>query len=486
MKAILIGHVPSARTESKANWFESCWQGFTAIARDYRDIIVGSMYGHMNIDHFFLHDSEEIDSRRVQAREGLPDEQQAVGGGVSSQTAENYLVELRESWSKLPRPPKDRSADGDDMAEIGMKHKKHKSKKYLDEIGGEWAERYMVGLVSPSVIPNYYPTLRVFEYNITGLDSTFLPDISTALDPKVVSEHLQQRETEATNSIPSSEPDPGQAGPSDDLYQPTSERITTLAAKGPSRSTPPGPAYSPQTFTLLGYTQYFANLTDLNNNFTHAPWSQDAMRPASPDATKWRLREHHRDYARDGRFKGPKEFKFEVEYETRTDRIYKLPDLTVRSYLRLAQRIGAYRPDHEDEDDVSCDGVMKMKEGGGVAAEHEWPSVGVSSKIKQDAEHGQDAEDEQEEEQAKADHDDATHPSAKHKKHKKKHKKHKKHKSPRSIDETWFTFVKRAFVGTKDDQEIRDEFGDVVVPNLQRSSNALGGGSGEVEQADEL
>ena len=46
MKAILIGHVPPARTDSKESWDETCWQKFTLWERQYRDIIVGSLFGH--------------------------------------------------------------------------------------------------------------------------------------------------------------------------------------------------------------------------------------------------------------------------------------------------------------------------------------------------------------------------------------------------------------------------------------------------------
>ena len=54
MKAILIGHVPPARVDSKESWDETCWQKYALFGRQFRDVIVGSLYGHMNIDHFML------------------------------------------------------------------------------------------------------------------------------------------------------------------------------------------------------------------------------------------------------------------------------------------------------------------------------------------------------------------------------------------------------------------------------------------------
>jgi endopolyphosphatase len=60
MKAILMGHVPPARVDSKESWDETCWQKYTLWQRQFRDVIVGGLYGHMNIDHFMLQDFDEI------------------------------------------------------------------------------------------------------------------------------------------------------------------------------------------------------------------------------------------------------------------------------------------------------------------------------------------------------------------------------------------------------------------------------------------
>jgi endopolyphosphatase len=60
MKAILMGHVPPARVDSKESWDETCWQKYTLWQRQFRDVIVGGLYGHMNIDHFMLQDFDQI------------------------------------------------------------------------------------------------------------------------------------------------------------------------------------------------------------------------------------------------------------------------------------------------------------------------------------------------------------------------------------------------------------------------------------------
>merc|ERR1711964_636886 len=103
----------------------------------------------------------------------------------------------------------------------------------------------------------------------------------------------------------------------------------------PAKSSPPGPAYSPQPLTLLGYTQYFANLTYINHD--------SYVGNEEAEADKWHEGKHKGKHPKD-KVPHPKPFKFQVEYDTFTDPVYKLKDLTVRSYIKLAHRIGQYKP----------------------------------------------------------------------------------------------------------------------------------------------
>jgi len=157
----------------------------------------------------------------------------------------------------------------------------------LKKIGGEWAERYSVSLVSPSLVPNYFPTLRVVEYNITGLENTVFEDQPFLLD--------------TDSSIPSS------AEPSS--HPEKDEKPDFKIPDGPSAAAPPGPAYSNQPLTFLSYTQYFANLTRLNGRAASSAAEQPGI-------------------------------EYEVEYSTGDDDVYRMKDLTVRSWLKLATRIG--------------------------------------------------------------------------------------------------------------------------------------------------
>ncbi|RAH87564.1 endopolyphosphatase [Aspergillus japonicus CBS 114.51] len=308
MKAILMGHVPPARAGSKRNWDESCWQKYTLWLHQFRDVVVGSVYGHMNLDHFMLQDSHKVDIVNV-------DQTFAYLGGaedsneLSTKSRSDYLSSLRKDWSKLPSVPAGTSKsfsmddwfDEDDASVQGSKKKQ--KKRFLKKIGGPFAERYSVSLVSPSIVPNYFPTLRVVEYNITGLEHA-----------------ATWANTPSHSSLDDCSPETQDDSPLPETQAQQSKKPHFKVPGPPSKSAPPGPAYSNQALSWLGYTQYFANLTRIN--------SQVASRGATDDEAKEGTGSKHDDV-----------FAYEVEYNTRDDKVYKLEDLTVRSFFKLASRI---------------------------------------------------------------------------------------------------------------------------------------------------
>ena len=373
MKAILIGHVPPARTEAKLLWDETCWQKYTLWLQQYRDVVVAGLYGHMNIEHFLVQDNRDVSDEALERETGYIS-RMALDDELTTQSTADYLTELRTGWSQIPDAPRTTSESCycfRYLCELyerltRKKPKKTKEDKYLEKIGGEWAERYSISLVSASVVPNYFPTLRVMEYNISGLDTFPLAD---RIEGATLQEDAHIQDTQRGET--------------------TLKKPKFTMPKPPSKSSPPGPAYSPQTLSLLSYKQYYANLTEINGDFRQ-------NQPVEED--KWHNGPHsgkkpHKDKLRHHKFK------YELEYDTRNDSIFGLKDLTVRSYVELAGRIGQYKPRKEDQfEDV-----------------------------------------------------------------KKKHKKHgKKHKHRKAINKVWFTFVDRAFVGTRDHDELHDEFGQEV------------------------
>lgn len=469
MKAMLIGHVPPARVDGKESWDETCWQKYTLWVRQFRDIIVGSLYGHMNIDHFMLQDFEHINKDAERGKMAIAEAASGVENGiglledgeVTVASASDYLINLRQAWAQLPAPPaksnkKSRSKaigeeEDEDENEMSIwdrlvsqlfKGKKddpdRRSMKrdYLDKIGGKYAERYAVSHVSPSIVPNYFPTLRIIEYNTTGLEdlqvstpytsSPSLDSISEQLvlnDDEFSDDEAYLGEVETVLKHKKKHKGRKKKGP---------RKYKFRVPDGPSKSAPPGPAYSPQSLTWTRYMQYFANLTHINNDFVnpqqrslHTTTTDISNNDNSPhtifglqvssdgqvELKKWKEGKHGKHQGKRPKEEPhPNEFVFEVEYDTQNDKGFK--DLTVRRWVEYARKIGqssrkkssvveADIEDNEDEDDETLDGNLEIE-------------------------------------------------GKKHKKHKKhKHKKGKMHAS-----KDWYTFVKRAFVGTMDARDI--------------------------------
>ncbi|SPJ79132.1 related to PPN1 - vacuolar endopolyphosphatase [Fusarium torulosum] len=385
MKAILIGHVPPARTQNKQNWDETCWQKYTLWLKQFRDVVTGSVYGHMNIDHFLFQDTKEID---LSLYDQSGTSRQTMDDDFSIESKSDYLIELRKSWSGLPGAAaktleEDLNDDDDDDDDTNAqdnnvddlrnrkkkkKGRKGKKKKGHNKIGGKFGERYQVSLVSPSVVPNYLPTIRVIEYNISGLEdapvwtdsfdvnsetSKELPDMFGEQDEETHQDLERDVETERRRRKHNTKKNrKGKKGRKGRKGKKKPKNPELVIPEDPPKGSLPGPAYSRQTFTFMGYTQYFANLTYINNDITDlegtSKWRDGDFSDEVPNHDKPR----------------PKKFNYEVEYSTFTDKIFNLPDLTVRSYLKLATRIAKrkakkgkgksveeYNEDFEDDSD---------------------------------------------------------------------------------------------------------------------------------------
>lgn len=344
MKAILIGHVPPARSGQKRSWDETCWQKYTLWVHQFRDVVVGSAYGHMNIDHFMLQDSHKVKiaDTSESASSTAPDDS-SDDFSVSSRSS--YLSSLRKDWSRMPSPPESQANkaespeewDAEDSLVSGddTHTQKSKKKRFLKKIGGPYAERYSVSLVSPSLVPNYFPTLRVVEYNITGLEDAVawsdtqeepvdLDSVSDEVDDSVSADGKKKKKKNKKKKGGKKKP------PNFKVPEP------------PSESAPPGPAYSNQPFTWLSYTQYFANLTKINDQVSKA-----SEQSSNSSVTKM------------GKFRDDI-FSFEVEYDTK-DHLYKMKDLTVRSFFKLATRIADNYSSKSSSNEIDAEGGKKKK-----------------------------------------------------------------------------------------------------------------------------
>ncbi|KAK4916483.1 hypothetical protein LTR28_013410 [Elasticomyces elasticus] len=420
----------------------------------------------MNIDHFIIQDFEDIKMRKMGLRDVTDSEdgRTSVDGNVSTRVAGSYLIDLRDEWAKLPKPPSSKRSTltgaivEDSVSRSGGASRKDKQstttskgrkksrekqrRKFLEKIGGEWGERFSLSHVSPSVVPNYFPTLRVYEYNVTGLEDT-LGDAS---------EDRQYGLSNAGNDIPVRQPmQISMDGDSVDLEtdantqarrKPKPKKPRFVVPDAPSKSSPPGPAYSLQTLSLLGFTQYYANLTHINNDFTLSQAEAGDERYA--DAEKWKEGKHRGKRPNDKDHKPrPKAFEYEVEYHTRNDGVYCLKDLTMRSYIDLAQRIGSFK------------GEKAVR---GQDSDEETESAGEDEVESDSGDKAATLRRDNGDNEGNDDDDDSSYLTT----HKEsdRRKKGKKHKSKqREINKAWYAFVKRAFVGTLGPDEIREQFG---------------------------
>lgn len=485
MKAILSGHVPPARTKAKKQWDETCWQKYALWLRQYRDVVITGLFGHMNYDHFFLQDFHKIREGLDEGQMGMEewgdgevDDEEEEDDEVHTLLSSNYFTDLRDQWSKIPKPPKGfrkrySGAEGA-LQEISdeerpdweieqlvstlkkdkdkKKKKKDKKKdmdKYLSKIGGEFAERYASSFVSPSVVPNLFPTLRVYEYNITGLYEDDLPTKAESRDNIEVPESEEGKDDNPFDSLSTSK----KHKKKEKKKRSRKSRKTKFTVPSPpSSSSPPGPAYSPQPLSLLKYTQYYANLTVINNDFDN---SSPPSNTTLIDDKKWSPGHHHgkKPHPRPHGKPNPRPFEFEVFYDSRDDDIYRLEDLTMPRLVELARRIGGFR-EPEPETEAEDEALSEAEEEPGV------DNSDSETETDDDADEDDDEDDDEDEDLAVS--------KKKHRKHKKHHRKHhhrrrskgkgNKHDySKRNMP--WYTFIERAFVGTLAPGEVREEFG---------------------------
>jgi endopolyphosphatase len=347
MKAILTGHVPPARTKDKRNWYESCWQKYALWMRQYRDVVVGSMYGHMNVDHFVVQDFGDVRIENDQLPPNVDDGDDIDSEEhLSIQSKLDYISSLRDLWSKLPAPPPGYTPPSlNENGDQNVERKKSKKKEYLEAIGGPFAEKYSLSFVPPSMIPLYYPTLRVVEYNISGLEGS-----KTWAQQTSESDEDDLQLDGPVEVLDSADTVTGEdANPSKKKGKKKKKKKKTRfkTPKPPPAGSTPGPAYSNQPLSWLSYTQYFANLTEINSKF-------EALRSRSSGSTHSTGFRQFMLNKRSGVFDDQRQlFQFEVEYDTRKDSVYKMKDMTVNSYLDLARRISGVTSRGADLDESS-------------------------------------------------------------------------------------------------------------------------------------
>lgn len=336
MKVWLSGHVPPIAK----NFDQSCYDKFTLWTHEYRDIIIGGLYGHMNIDHFIPTDGKKArksllkameQSTRVQQGEDSNEEDEetelnrildhAMAAkevflmGAKPSNKEAYMNTVRDTyyrkvWNKLERV-------NEKNVENEKKKKEKKDKKKKKPITRkELIERYSIVNIGGSVIPTFNPSFRIWEYNITDIvnDSNFAVSEYKPWDEffeslnKIMEDSLLEDEMDSSNI----EVGINREKMGEKKNKKKKENDKTMPIEMPDKYEL-GPAYVPQLFTPTRFVQFYADLEKINQ-------------------------ELHNSFVESKDI-----FRYEVEY-TSDEKPYSMDSLTVGSYLDLAGRLYENKP----------------------------------------------------------------------------------------------------------------------------------------------
>lgn len=306
MKVWFCGHVPP----NEKNYDTTCLRKYIAWTHEYRDVIVGGLYGHMNLDHFIPLDS-------VQAYKSIQKDFKDEFKQKSVFSVEDEDVHALED-SNLYKALDENFSDKFFRVTGGVPNKKVTYLETLREElyaplkgkkkSGEHFERYSIAHVTASIIPTFNPGMRVWEYNITDLEDKlqqvkfepwdkFFAGVERMIE--VQSNYVDEKDNDEMNW--------------EEMDDITIERKKKHKKKNRKKkkdhtfpkpmpeNLPLGPAYIEQTFTPERYVQYYADLESIN--------------------------------------KGKKEFGYEIEYST-DDSLYGLKALTVEEWIKFGRKLG--------------------------------------------------------------------------------------------------------------------------------------------------
>ncbi|CED83970.1 Acid sphingomyelinase and PHM5 phosphate metabolism protein [Phaffia rhodozyma] len=258
MQVWLSGHVPP----SAGNYFPDCWYRYGLLGLRYQDTIVGHTYGHMNVDHFFWLDSASLDAYRTNpdsfTQSSTNIQNQMTSLVASSSFSSSFLSSSSSSSSSMLAPTslfdsnieitKSRSKSGSLQGDILNSCKEMSEMKKLDM--GDYAAVN----VGPSVIPTYFPALRVFTYNSTAEPFKQVPSsyFSTPVDDVTEEKEELEIDDDTSDDLPAL---------GDDEEDTHSLLPRYIDPRSPSRTNGFG--------TPLGYAQFY--MPDVNRHSSTPP-----------------------------------------------------------------------------------------------------------------------------------------------------------------------------------------------------------------------
>ncbi|KAL5507973.1 hypothetical protein ACEPAH_5591 [Sanghuangporus vaninii] len=277
------GHVPP----SPGNYFPGCFVRYADLVLRYQDTILGHLFGHMNVDHFFFLESEDTI---------LPDEDLSATrrkDEIDEQSHSSLAEVLFEDFSALPK----------------------KAKTDLDE--------YAIINVGPSVVPNpYLPTFRVYAYNATGNADT-------------EDEGMKKKKKKKEPKRKHGHRHPGRETKKIDCKKKANRSTWACRPEKPHYASKNSPSRRNTRWTPLGYAQYWLpGLADISKN-TKPKFKLEYTTMSRSDARRLFPMKELPKSLRNGDDDGA-----EVAKKGRKYTPYGLSDLTIGSYLSLARRLG--------------------------------------------------------------------------------------------------------------------------------------------------
>lgn len=293
MKAYLTGHVPPAYK----SYYEDCWNMYGEIALDFQDVIIGHLYGHANMDHFFFFDKDDVKGEKKE-KFNVRDRRRILQNAQRHETGSSCLDSFDDA-----RCLGDFGLESEHEYVSGKGHIGIQS--YVDDIYDdykqiaehkEWnLDNFALINVAPSVIPTYYPSMRIFEYNVTELEEGVKP--ATEVDDED-DEDDEDDDDDDEDVDDNSDPDSS--------LKKKKKKHKKKKNKKDRKPDPSSPSRMNTYLTPLKFTQYYCNITQANIDYE-----------------KHSKRNHS--------------LQWDVEYAT-DDKTLKMPDLTINSWLEVAKR----------------------------------------------------------------------------------------------------------------------------------------------------
>ncbi|KAG8970624.1 Endopolyphosphatase [Tulasnella sp. 425] len=331
MQVWIIGHVPP----TMGNYYPECYLGYGQLALRFQDTIVGHIFGHMNVDHFFWIDAHELHHgvSDPSLLSQLWDKITSFSWSTTAKKRYSLAKTLRKDFRSLPP---------------------HRSKD--NETEAINYDDYAVVNVGPAIVPAYLPSVRVFTYNVThwtpsngvvGEDEELFKEEASPEDEDEDEDDDDDDDDDDDEEDVESEPDKKKKGSKrhhghrhdpdkiDCTLKKNRDREECIFKK-PRHASKRSPSRRNRLWTPLGYTQWY--LPDLDNsNKSHPPrfeveymtYPLSSLVPATDYPVPQRL------------LPDPLKNMSSIPKDM-TSRYtpYELKDLTISSWIKLARRLG--------------------------------------------------------------------------------------------------------------------------------------------------